>query len=60
MGEEPGGELDFDELENMLEEEPPHNFGSSTSQNDEFKGKYDDDLIIPKDGNADELTPLNV
>ncbi|XP_035833408.1 uncharacterized protein LOC118482061 isoform X2 [Helianthus annuus] len=38
MDEEPGGELDYDELENMIDEEPPHNFEPSTSQNNEFEG----------------------
>ncbi|KAI3813655.1 hypothetical protein L1987_18384 [Smallanthus sonchifolius] len=52
------GELNYDELENMLDEEQPINLETSTSQAQTSEGvddEYDDLVIIDEDDNEDEL-----
>nr|XP_043611787.1 uncharacterized protein LOC122583450 [Erigeron canadensis] len=53
--EEPTGELDYDELENMIDEEPPANIDPSQTQAGQNINE-DDDLILLDDDDEVEAT----
>ncbi|KAK1440659.1 hypothetical protein QVD17_06488 [Tagetes erecta] len=61
VDEEEEGELNYEELENMLEEEPPNNIGgTSNSQAQELEGEAMDEDLILFDDDDDDAAAANI